>query len=310
MLSKVAERIYWTARYLERVESTARMINIYDQLLFDTPRSVRISWYNLVVINDLEQAFGSQYTVQDERNVVKFLVADDSNPSSLVSSLRAIRENVRTTRDVVLEETWEQVNELSLYVQDNLPAGIGRNRRHAFLQHIIHGCQQILGLLYGSMPHDAAWDFLRLGRNLERADMTTRNLDAAIAAIAGLGDEPGAVNSSQMIWGTLLRSLNADLSYRRKLHLAVQGAEVVRYLLEDDEFPRAIAHCLDAMIDSAGRLPKSRAIQSDWQQLRQQLFDEVDYAVLNGPLHQYLNTLQGHLAGLHRQICETWFPAG
>ncbi len=98
MLSKVAERVYWTARYIERVESTARMISIYDKLLFDLPRSVKITWYNLIVINSLESDFSDRYSVRDERNVVKFLIADENNPGSIVSSLTAIRENVRTTR--------------------------------------------------------------------------------------------------------------------------------------------------------------------------------------------------------------------
>ena len=85
MLSKVAERVYWAARYLERVESTARMLSIYDTLLFDLPRQVNLGWYNLIVINSLEQDFNERYSVQDERNVVKFLVGDDTNPSSIVT---------------------------------------------------------------------------------------------------------------------------------------------------------------------------------------------------------------------------------
>jgi len=83
MLSKVAERIYWAARYLERVESTARLLSIYDKLLFDLPRQVNLGWYNLIVINSLEQDFNERYSVRDERNVVKFLLGDESNYSSV-----------------------------------------------------------------------------------------------------------------------------------------------------------------------------------------------------------------------------------
>ena len=78
MLSKVAERIYWSARYLERVESTARLLSIYDKLLFDMPRRVNLGWYNLIVINSLEDDYNSRYSVRDERNVVKFLLGDDT----------------------------------------------------------------------------------------------------------------------------------------------------------------------------------------------------------------------------------------
>lgn len=307
MLSKVAERVYWSARYLERIESTARIISIYDKLLFDLPKSVKLSWYNLININSLEDDFNERYSVRDERNVVKFLLGDETNPGSVISSLSAIRENIRTTRDVVLEETWELTNELNLYVQANLQQGINRSKRHEFLDEIIKGCQQILGLLYGNMPHDAAWDFLRLGRNLERADMTTRNLDAGVAAILELEDD-STVNTKQIIWGNVLRSLNAEQSYRRSVRGAVSGQAVVQYLLEDPTFPRAIEHCMNALIDSCSRLPNSEEIVKKFKQKKSTLFNNIDYDTLGTPLHDYLNDLQITLADIHTDISQLWFP--
>ena len=112
MLSRVAERIYWCARYLERVENTARLVSVYDNLLFDLPHDFNIGWYNLITINSGEQAFDERYKIRDERNVVKFLLADDTNFSSMLVSLKMVRENMRTTRDVVPQETWELINEL------------------------------------------------------------------------------------------------------------------------------------------------------------------------------------------------------
>jgi uncharacterized alpha-E superfamily protein len=308
MLSKVAERVYWTARYLERVENTARLILVYDNLLFDLPRSVNFGWYNLILINSAQDAFAERYTNQDERNVVKFLLGDEGNYSSVVSSLRMIRENVRTTRDVIPEDTWELTNELSMFVDANLQQGINRSKRHIFLDGVIKGCQQILGLLYGTMPHDAAWDFLRLGRNLERADMITRILDAGSAAVLALSDE-NAINSRQIIWGNVLRSLGADQSYRRTTRSAVRGDDVVHYILEDNEFPRTIQHCLKAIHDSAGHLPHSKTVIKYINSLRENVFDEVDYEKLGDPLREYLNDLQMDLAGIHQIIADTWFPA-
>jgi len=308
MLSKVAERVYWTARYLERIESTARMITIYDKLLFDLPRSVKLSWYNLISINKMEDAFSERYSVRDERNVVKFLLGDESNSGSIVSSLAAIRENVRTTRDVVLEETWEMTNELNLFVQDNLQNGINRSKRHEFLDSVIKGCQQILGLLYGNLPHDEAWLFLRLGRNIERADMTTRNLDAGTAATLELTEDDSSVNAQQIIWGNVLRSLNADLSYRRTMSGSVHGREVVKYLIEDPALPRAIDHCFVALIDSTKRLPGSEELVTNLKNARDKLYSTVDYDVLGEPLRDYLNDLQITIANFHQEISETWFP--
>lgn len=310
MLSKVAERVYWTARYLERIESTARLLSIYDKLLFDLPKSVKISWYNLIIINSLESDFNERYSVQDERNVIKFMLGDESNPSSLVTSLRLIRENVRTTRDVVLEETWELVNELSLYVDENLQSGISRSRRHEFLDNIIKGCQQILGLLYGNMPHDEAWDFLRLGRNLERADMTSRNLDAGIAEILELEDDDVSVNSRQLILGNVLRSLNAHLSYRKHMRSAVTGQAVLEYLLENEEFPRSVNHCVNALINSCEALPRSEKVVKQLKRMKKDLLTDINYDQTGSELREYINVIQIELAKVHSTISANWFPAG
>ncbi len=308
MLSKVAERVYWIARYLERVENTARLIGVYDNLLFDLPRNVKFGWFNLVQINSAQSDFLERYTVKDERNVVKFILGDNHNPSSIVSSLKMIRENVRTTMDVVPGEAWELINELSIYVNDNIQQGISRSGRNSFLDGIVKGSQQINGLLYGTMPHDAAWFFLRLGRNLERADMTTRILDAGAAALLQMEDDQGAVNIEQLIWGNVLRSAGADQSYRRTTRSAVEGEDVVYYLLEDAEYPRTMRHCMNAVIDSAKKLPRSKEVVEFLNVLSANIFDDVDYTELGEPLRDYLNDLQQDLASVHTQIARTWFP--
>lgn len=308
MLSKVAERVYWTARYIERAENTARLIQVYDNLLFDLPRGVDLTWYNLITLNSQQIDFQDRYKVHEERNVIKFLVGDESNPSSIVSSLASIRENVRTTRDVVPEETWELTNELSLYVQENLQQGINRSKRHEFLDGVVKGCQQILGLLYGTMPHDAAWYFLRLGRNLERADMTSRIVDAGAAAALTLDDDDTVVNSRQIIWGNVLRSAGADQSYRRTVRASVKGEAVVHYLLEDLVFPRSIAHCLNAIADSATKLPRSRPVVTSLQEIQSTVFNDVNYDELGMPLRDYLNDVQVKLASIHSIIANRWFP--
>lgn len=308
MLSKVAERVYWTARYMERIENTARLISVYDNLMFDLPRSVNFGWYNLITLNSAQEDFAERFKVQDERNVVKFLLGDEHSYSSVISSLKLIRENVRTTRDVVPEETWELVNELYLFVNENLQQGINRSKRHTFLDGIIKGCQQIQGLLYTTMPHDAAWDFLRIGRSLERADMTTRILDAGMAAVLEVVDDENALNSRQIIWGNVLRSLGADQAYRRTTRSSVHGDAVVHYLLEDEVFPRTISHNLYILLVSTSRLPRSKELESYLQDFRSNVFDEVDYGNLGESLRDYLNDLQFELGSIHEKIASTWFP--
>ncbi len=307
MLSKVAERVYWAARYLERVESTARMLSIYDTLLFDLPRQVNLGWYNLIVINSLEHDFNERYSVQDERNVVKFLVGDDTNPSSIVTSLKAIRENIRTTRDVIPADTWELVNELSQYVQDHLQQGINRRDRHEFLGNVISACQQIIGLWQVNMPRDSAWEMLKLGQNLERADMTTRNLDAATAAIMQIEDDDFAVNSQQIIWGNVLRSLSADQPYRRAMRSSVKAPLVCSFLLTDQRFPRSVEYCLNHMIQGAKALPRAEKIIADIRKLHKTVTDRAEDSAPGPEMREALNDLQISLQYLHFSISRTWF---
>ncbi|WP_221801078.1 alpha-E domain-containing protein [Oceanobacter mangrovi] len=307
MLSKVAERIYWSARYLERVESTARLLSIYDKLLFDLPRRVNLGWYNLIVINSLEDDFNDRYSNRDERNVVKFLIGDDTNPCSIVNSLKYIRENIRTTRDVVPADTWEMVNELSMFVQEHQAQGINRSNRHEFLETIIKSCQQIVGLLFVNMMRDEGWDMLRLGQNLERADMATRNLDAAIAAMMQVEDDEYAVNSRQIIWGNMLRSLNADQQFRRTMRSSIRGVPVVTFMMGDEQFPRAISYCLNQIVARCHHLPKGEAVVERTLAIKQEVEKYLGAEEFGAAFREDLNELQGSLSEVHGLIQKTWF---
>ncbi|MCY0966867.1 alpha-E domain-containing protein [Parathalassolituus penaei] len=307
MLSKVAERIYWSARYLERVESTARLLSIYDKLMFDLPRRVNLGWYNLIVINSLEEDFNNRYSVRDERNVVKFLLGDDNNPCSVVNSLRAIRENIRTTRDVIPGEAWEMVNELSLFVQESLAHGVNRSVRHEFLESIVKTCQQIVGLLSVNMTRDEAWEMLQLGQNVERADMTTRNLDAGIAAIQQVQDDDYAVNARQIIWGNVLRSLNADQPYRRAMRSSIKGDTVVDFLMGNEQFPRSLTFCANEIAERSKRLPKSEQVVERALAIRSEVSRLLEADEFGASFRDDLNDLQVSLAEVHGLIQTTWF---
>jgi uncharacterized alpha-E superfamily protein len=307
MLSKVAERLYWTARYLERVENTARLVSVYDKLLFDLPNEINIGWYNLVILNSATELFEDRYKNQDERNVVKFMLADDTNPSSMLSALKMVRENIRTSRDVVPNETWELINEVYLYARNNIQQGINRSRRHEFLSEVIKGCQMLSGLLYGTMSHDAGWQFMKLGRDLERADMTTRILDAgAFALLEANGD--ASVSLRQIVWGNVLRSASAYMSYRRTVKAAVFGPDVASFMLEDPHFPRAVRFCLMQADVAAGKLPKNERVRKVISSIRPEALTIETEQDLGAGFRDFLNDLQVQFGELHDAVRETWFP--
>lgn len=308
MLSRVAERMYWFARYLERVASTARLVNIYQSLLFDLPPSVKLSWYNLIIINDQEEAFAHRYSMTSEQNVVRFLLGDADNTSSLLNSLKMVRENVRTTRDVVPEEAWEMICELSLFAQDHIQQGITRRSRHEFLEDVVKGCLQITGLLHSCMPDEESMDFFRIGTHLERADMTSRYLEAGLTAILELEDDDNAVNSQQIIWGSVLRSLNATQYYLRTTRTPVKGAEVMPYLLKDPYFPRSVTHSIRAMTNACENLPRSADVVKALKTIDTKLQQDNDFVNPDEALLEHLDQLQILLSGVHFIVSETWFP--
>ena len=121
--------------------------------------------------------FDQHHQKADERNCVKFLMADGYNPSSIASCIKAARENVRTTRDQIPTDAWEVINELYRYILENIDQGVGKRARYEFLNEIVGRCQMLNGLLAGCMSHDEGYDFIRVGRNLERADMATRQIE-------------------------------------------------------------------------------------------------------------------------------------
>lgn len=307
MLSTVAERMYWAARYLERTENTARLVGVYDNLLLDLPQGIEITWYNLVALNGLTENFAAHYASRDEHSVVNFLLADDRNPVSMLSSLRLLRENVRTTRDVLSPLAWEFVNELHLLAIGNFgAAGDLRGRRHRLLDDIIKGCVQISGLLNDAISHDAGWQFIQLGRHLERADMITRILDAGAVLLLQPSTGQG-VNLPQIVWGHVLRSLGADQGYRRTVRAKVAGVDVTRFLLEDEYFPRTLRFCHDRLADAIDRLPNRKAARECLALVGQAPLALDGEDDLGEPLREYLNDLQIRLAGLHQCFVESWF---
>src|SRR5690242_9659183 len=156
MLSRVAERVYWMGRYVERAESSARLLNAYTNQLMDLPRGAEPGWKHLVDITGATPLFEAS-GAYDERGTVSFLVADRENPGSILSSVAMARENVRTTRDVLPTEAWEYANELYLFAKANAERCVARGQRFAVLKTIVARCQQLEGLLAGTMSHGTTY---------------------------------------------------------------------------------------------------------------------------------------------------------
>lgn len=306
MLSRVAERIYWMARYIERSENIARMIKVNSYLLLDLPRKARLGWGPLIDIMGAGELFYSIYKEPSERNVVKFLIGDERNPGSILMSLKSARENARTIRDIIPREAWEQVNQLYLHAKENAVASQSRRRREGYLRQVILGTQTITGLLAGTMTHDESYDFLRMGRNLERADMTTRIIDVRSASLLpGVTEELTPFENIQ--WMSVLKSLTAYQMYRRQMRLRVRRPDVLAFLLQEKHFPRAFYHTLCEVENCLAGLPHNEKPLESLARLQKKVLNAKPQKLHQEELHKFIDQLQLGLARLHNQIAASYF---
>ncbi|MGQ0591198.1 MAG: alpha-E domain-containing protein [Gammaproteobacteria bacterium] len=306
MLSRVAERLYWMGRYLERAEDTARLINVNTHSLLDLPKDMALGWEPLVFIMGAEEPFFARYPAAGETEVVRCMVADRDNPCSILTSLHQARENLRTTRDIVPREAWEKLNDLYQYAAAQCEQAIRRRSRFTFLTHVIDGCQLLTGLLAGTMSRGPGYDFARIGRNLERADMTTRIIDVRSASLlAHARDELVPFETIQ--WVSVLKSLSGHQMYRRHVHVRVNGEDVVSFLLQDRSFPRAVYHCLNEVQESLGKLPRHEVPRRHVARLKQQIGNAGVENVSREGLHDLIDALQIALGRLHDRIRATYF---
>ena len=306
MLSRVAENLYWLARYVERAENMARVVGVNANLLLDLPRGIAPGWKPLIDIIGANAVFEERYQEYGERQVVKFMLADADNPGSVLTSLRAARENCRTVRDIMLRETWELINELYLYTGEQLQAGLTKRGRHAYLRHIIASTQTLNGMLNSVLSRDEGYQFLHLGYHLERADMTSRLIDVRTADL--LADEATGLRPFDTIqWRSVLTSLTAYQMYRQHMHVQVRREDVLKFLFKDQHFPRAVLYCIDAVEEGIGSLKNNstplKAARTVAARLQRTRVEKLQ----RDALHRFVDELQKGVIEIHQAIASNYF---
>lgn len=305
MLSRVAQRVYWMARYIERAEDTARLVLAYNHLVLDIPQGSQPGWEILVRILDADPVFDDWFRVRNEQNVLRLLIGEADAPCSIPYAVNAARENVRTTRDVIPDEVWELVNELYLFTSDVAEKSVGRRNRRAYLEELIQRCQVINGVLRSTLCRDHTYRFIKIGQLLERADMTTRIVD--VGATDFLDREGAGHGIEHLLWGTLLRSLSALGAYRRLIGPQVEKNDAVDFVFMEQSFPRSVRFCIRGIREELRQLTNNadalRATERSRRKLRRFSAIEMDQA----SLHKYIDELQVIINGLHGAIDETWF---
>jgi uncharacterized alpha-E superfamily protein len=304
-LSSTAQRSYWLGRYLERTETTARLVTVHANLLIDLPRRIPLAWRPLVAITGSAALYDQLYDETTERNVCRFLINDNRNAASLMSSLSWARENARTLRGIIPRPAFEFVNEAFLFAREHLTEPLPRTRRLSGLTSITGFIQQVDGFMSANMLHDAHWRFLRIGQFIERADMTTRLIDAGTGSFWNSANDLEPFADIQ--WRSVLRSLYALQSYYTAVSAPISQAPVIQFLMCDRSLPRSVAYCLNSVRNNLRSLPRHDKPLTAANGMRRQLEQTAMDQLSSQELSDYLDLCQVQLARIHEQIDRTFF---
>lgn len=311
MLSRVAYAIYWMSRYIERAENIARFIDVHHHLMLDRAGSVRDQWPALVSVTGDEALFKERYGEPTRQNVTHFLTFDADYPNAIASCIAQARENARTIRETITEEMWEQVNAIHILLR-----GARDDRRYhqdpySFYRTVKQAILLFGGIAEASMSRTLAWEFVRLGRLIERADKTSRIVDVKyFLLLPRPEDVGGTVDIIQ--WTALLRSTSA-LEMYRQAHGAITPTQVAAFLLLDDRFPRSLAYCVSRaerlLAGIAGPQPHPGALEAQRciGRLRSELAFTTISEVIGRGMHEYLDRFQQKLNALDDAIYQAFF---
>jgi len=291
MLSRTADHLYWMARYTERAENTARMLDVRVQysLMPQSAQAEQQGWRTMLGVSELNAQFNAKHSVLTQKAVIDFMVRDPDNPSSIVSCLRAARENARAVRGSLTTEVWETENTTWLVLQQHLKSRMYEHDPGAFLEWVKYRSHMSRGVTLGTMFQDEAFNFIRLGTFLERADNTARILDVKFRFLTSDTAQASAQGEFYYL-AALLRSVSAFETYRKVYRDAITPTRVAELLILQQKMPRSLVACLCGVV--ANLQDVRNELSHETERLAEQLYSGLETLriedILEEGLHQFL----------------------
>jgi len=295
MLSRTADHLFWMSRYTERAENTARLLDVNYQtsLLPQSEGVALVGWQGLISISELLPTYTERYGDIRPRDVMDFMVKDESNPSSIVSCLGAARENARAVRGTLTTEVWETLNQTWLEVRRMLKAGEFERDPGQFFEWVKFRSHLSRGVTVGTMLMDEALYFMRLGTFLERADNTARLVDVKFHAVAS--DFFGAASEKDQEydfyhWSAILRSVSGFEIYRKVYRDVIKPERVAELLILRPDMPRSLHASLNEVVNNLAMVANDPDSETHRRagKLRAELkYGRIDEILATG-LHAYL----------------------
>ncbi|MFC5605783.1 alpha-E domain-containing protein [Variovorax soli] len=311
MLSRTADHLYWMARYTERAENTARLLDVNYQtsLLPQSAEVAKYGWQGLLSISELMPAFAAKHGQITPEATMEFMVKDESNPSSILSCLRAARENARAVRGTLTTESWETMNTTWLDVNRMLRGGEFERDPGAFFEWVKFRSHLSRGVVLGTMLQDDAFHFARLGTFLERADNTARLVDVKFHALNT--EFFGAATEEDQEydfyhWSAILRSVSAFEVYRKVYRDVIRPERVAELLILRADMPRSLHACMHEVVMNLDKVRNQQSAET--QRRAGKLLAELQYGqveeILATGLHAYLTQFLDRVNELGMRISQ------
>ncbi len=315
MLSRVANSLYWMSRYIERSENIARLLDVNLQLMLDfsdlNDQQLKDHWLPILCSAGDEETFFKLYDKADSETVTEFLTFREENPNSIISCLFSARENARQVRDQISLEMFETLNECYLFLKSKSAREVWQTGAHEFYEQIKKYSHLFQGLTGSTFTRNEGYEFINLGKFLERADKTTRILDIKYhILLPSVADVGGAIDTAQ--WQAILRSASALEAYRRFHVEDILPKKVAEFLIFSTTCPRSIMSCMRHLDEDLHRLSgkERREYKSDEERAFGKLLSDLNFLtideILNSGLHQFLEKVQATLDNLDDHIYQEY----
>ena len=302
--------MFWLARNMERAENLARILDVNETFSRDSRGSQ--NWLSIVHLHADAEPFFKKHQAATANTVIHYYMLDAENPSSILSCLKASRDNARTLRPLISTELWTQLNMFHGWMRGLSPVEVGRADLSRVCSKIKEGCQTHTGILEGTLYRDEGWYFYQLGKLLERADQSTRMLDIKYHMLLPSAAEVGSpLDVSQ--WNALLRSAAGYHAYRRVQPRGMSPASVAGFLIFNPAFPRSLAVCVAQIDEIVVRLRQRYGLRAGNRTLeildgiRGTLANRSIEMVLGGGLHEFLDWVQLQLIAITDDLGLSFF---
>ncbi|WP_152466346.1 alpha-E domain-containing protein [Sulfitobacter sp. THAF37] len=305
MLGKTAGGLYWMFRYLERAENIARLVEAGFRIALTRSNDAEAEWKSVIVTSASQDTYEARHDGYDSSQVINFLLREAHNPSSVLSIIKAARDNARLTRTALTTEVWYAVNDTWMMFSDLLKDPVPETEVPRVLAVIRQQAALVRGALHGTMLRNDIYDFCSLGIAVERMDSTARIIDVKYYSLL---PSPSFVGSrlDNVQWETVLRSVSAHRSFRWAVEDDFTAPAIANFLILDSRMPRSLNFCANQIAANLGLLAEEYQMRKPSNDMAEQLLARLKGrdigSIFEEGLHEFVETVIDDTARLAQQI--------